>query len=267
MCDNNYFELQSDNKYAISVAKNPVHHDRTKHVEIDRHFIAEKTTVKRKSYEKHDLPWPMFGPYSCINVCGREEDGGASHSRRNMIELAVVQRLVQTRFKDSYMLLLIAALKAVDDIKNQRTIILFTSLRVYLGKLAFVVDAGIKECLQKKPAGGEAFLRDASCMLNLMKRLHSLLELSRPKLKSSISIIGALCEEMHSGWPAMVPFLHQQRYLEKDENHESGDHCDEKESICKGEKCSKGKKPAAEATVNPKHQDNNKSKKAKIESR
>ena len=29
------------NKAAISIAKNPVHHDRTKHVEIDRHFIKE----------------------------------------------------------------------------------------------------------------------------------------------------------------------------------------------------------------------------------
>lgn len=31
-----------DNLAAISIAKNPVHHDRTKHVEIDRHFIKEK---------------------------------------------------------------------------------------------------------------------------------------------------------------------------------------------------------------------------------
>ena len=31
-----------DNQSAISIAKNPVHHDRTKHVEIDRHFIKEK---------------------------------------------------------------------------------------------------------------------------------------------------------------------------------------------------------------------------------
>lgn len=30
-----------DNQSAISIAKNPVHHDRTKHVEIDRHFIKE----------------------------------------------------------------------------------------------------------------------------------------------------------------------------------------------------------------------------------
>ena len=31
-----------DNQSAISIAKNLVHHNRTKHVEIDRHFIKEK---------------------------------------------------------------------------------------------------------------------------------------------------------------------------------------------------------------------------------
>ncbi|RVW55393.1 Retrovirus-related Pol polyprotein from transposon RE1 [Vitis vinifera] len=34
--------LYCDNQAAISIAKNPVHHDRTKHVDIDRHFIKEK---------------------------------------------------------------------------------------------------------------------------------------------------------------------------------------------------------------------------------
>ena len=35
-------ELHCDNKSAIDIAHNPVQHDRTKHVEVDRHFINEK---------------------------------------------------------------------------------------------------------------------------------------------------------------------------------------------------------------------------------
>lgn len=31
-----------DNNATISIIHNPVHHDRIKHVEIDRHFIKEK---------------------------------------------------------------------------------------------------------------------------------------------------------------------------------------------------------------------------------
>jgi hypothetical protein len=34
--------LYCDNKAAISIAHNPVQHDQTKHVDIDRHFIKEK---------------------------------------------------------------------------------------------------------------------------------------------------------------------------------------------------------------------------------
>ena len=34
--------LYCDNKPIISIAHNPVQHDRTKHVEVDRHFIKEK---------------------------------------------------------------------------------------------------------------------------------------------------------------------------------------------------------------------------------
>jgi hypothetical protein len=35
-------KLWCDNKSAINIVNNPVQHDRTKHVEIDRFFIKEK---------------------------------------------------------------------------------------------------------------------------------------------------------------------------------------------------------------------------------
>ena len=39
-------EVLCDNQSAIAIAKNPVHHDRTKHVEIDGYFISEKIETK-----------------------------------------------------------------------------------------------------------------------------------------------------------------------------------------------------------------------------
>lgn len=38
--------LKCDNQAATSIVKNHVHHDKTKHVEVDRHFIREKIDDK-----------------------------------------------------------------------------------------------------------------------------------------------------------------------------------------------------------------------------
>ncbi|CAL1395069.1 unnamed protein product [Linum trigynum] len=35
-------QMYTNSQVGLSIVKNPVHHDRTKHVEIDRHFISEK---------------------------------------------------------------------------------------------------------------------------------------------------------------------------------------------------------------------------------
>ena len=35
-------KMYCDNKAAIAITHNPVLHDRTKHVEVDKHFIKEK---------------------------------------------------------------------------------------------------------------------------------------------------------------------------------------------------------------------------------
>nr|GEW67901.1 putative Gag-polypeptide of LTR copia-type [Tanacetum cinerariifolium] len=39
-------KIMCDNKAAIQISKNPVQHDRTKHIEVDRHFIKEKLENK-----------------------------------------------------------------------------------------------------------------------------------------------------------------------------------------------------------------------------
>ncbi|WRX14405.1 hypothetical protein QQP08_006892 [Theobroma cacao] len=163
---------------------------------------------------------------------------------------------------------IVEAFKALGDIRDQWTIMLNASkMRGYLGKCIFLLTAAAEGCLQKKPAGSEddEFSREAISMLDEMKQLHTQLEPSELKLEGSISIIGALCEELHSRRSSLEPLL-QQLFLQQDENlisDESGGQCDEEEIGSKAEECSEGKKPASEATVTGRSQGKNKSKKNK----
>lgn len=43
---NDAMKLYCDNKYARDITDNPVQHDRTKHVEVDKHFIKENLEKK-----------------------------------------------------------------------------------------------------------------------------------------------------------------------------------------------------------------------------
>ncbi|XP_059624937.1 uncharacterized protein LOC132268175 [Cornus florida] len=63
-------------------------------------WILDAPNVKSKSYERHYLPGPMFGPYSFINVIGgKEELDDDGHSRRNMVEVAIILKIVQHLYK------------------------------------------------------------------------------------------------------------------------------------------------------------------------
>lgn len=43
-------ELYCDNKTMMGIAHNHIQHDKTKHVEVDRHFIKEKPNAKLISF-------------------------------------------------------------------------------------------------------------------------------------------------------------------------------------------------------------------------
>ncbi|KAL7163145.1 hypothetical protein ACSBR2_039278 [Camellia fascicularis] len=62
--------------------------------------IMDAPYVMKKSYERHYLSEPMFGPYSFINVVGgKEEFDDVGRSRRNLVEVAVVVKIVQKLYK------------------------------------------------------------------------------------------------------------------------------------------------------------------------
>ncbi|KAK8937486.1 Armadillo repeat-containing kinesin-like protein 1 [Platanthera zijinensis] len=59
---NTPFTIYCDNKAAISIAHNPFQHDRTKHIEVDRHFIKDHLVIVRVSVQ---FPWSHNLPSSC----------------------------------------------------------------------------------------------------------------------------------------------------------------------------------------------------------
>lgn len=55
--------------------------------------------VKSNIYEKCYIPGPMFGPYSFMNIsCGRV-DHSDGHSLKNMLEIAVLLKIIQLLYK------------------------------------------------------------------------------------------------------------------------------------------------------------------------
>ncbi|XP_068331789.1 uncharacterized protein [Pyrus communis] len=63
-------------------------------------LLRDAPNVQNTSYEKHYLPGSMFGPYSFINVIGgREEKDEDGRSRKNMVEVAIVLKILRNLYK------------------------------------------------------------------------------------------------------------------------------------------------------------------------
>ncbi|KAL6295347.1 hypothetical protein ACE6H2_003489 [Prunus campanulata] len=64
-------------------------------------LILDALNVKKRSHEKHYLPGSMFGPFSFINVIdGGEEKDEDGHSRKNMVEVAIILKILRNLYKE-----------------------------------------------------------------------------------------------------------------------------------------------------------------------
>ncbi|KAI3922790.1 hypothetical protein MKW98_006921 [Papaver atlanticum] len=63
--------------------------------------LADAPNVKQKGYKRSLLDGDMYGPYSFINVPYGKEEFNDGHSRKNMLEAAVIDVIVQNLYKAS----------------------------------------------------------------------------------------------------------------------------------------------------------------------
>jgi superfamily I DNA and/or RNA helicase len=62
--------------------------------------ILDAPKVIAENYRKQYLPGKMFGPYSFINITGgTEEFDDTGRSRKNMVEVAVVRKIIRNCFR------------------------------------------------------------------------------------------------------------------------------------------------------------------------
>nr|GME01700.1 putative helicase magatama 3 [Ipomoea batatas] len=62
--------------------------------------VQDAENVKGKTYERKYLQGRMYGPYSFISIpCGKEELDDIGHSRRNMVEVALVNKIVKDLYE------------------------------------------------------------------------------------------------------------------------------------------------------------------------
>ena len=64
--------------------------------------ILDAENVSRKKYGKQYLSGSMFGSYSFINIVGGKEEGDDVGSKRNMVEMSIVIKIVQKLHKGIY---------------------------------------------------------------------------------------------------------------------------------------------------------------------
>lgn len=65
--------------------------------------LLDGPNVIKKEHERKYLPGKLFGPYSFIDIgAGIEDFDDAGHSRKNMVEVAVVVQILESLKKGDY---------------------------------------------------------------------------------------------------------------------------------------------------------------------